>query len=493
MNHATSFFTRFCLAMSALGLLSGCPKTLLGQGPLDGEQIAQRTASRDLIQQSVREQFAALYQSMSEEAKAGYRHLTESVYLPPDFDEEVLKEIDTQPHDMPFVDVSLTEGTRESTWLSFGLSPRPDDASKPLQYVVTPNGKYVMNCFACHGGSVYGAVYPGTPNNLYALESLTETVRSVKIRQGKPLAHMDVGSMFMPLGTSNGTSNAVMFGVALMNFRDADLNFLADRPPAPMSNHDMDAPAWWNFDRKSHIYIEGFAEKGHKGLMQFMLVRQNGPQQFRAWEKDFRNVYAFLSELRPPKYPLAIDEAKASHGQRVFANHCAQCHGSYGSGKAAYDAAEFPNTMVSIDDIGTDRVRHDALTPRHRRYYGESWFADYGKQDTRYEADGYIAPPLNGIWASAPYFHNGSVPTLWHVLHPEERPQVWRRRTIAMDETRTGLMVEELQQVPAGLSSTDKRWYFDTRVKGKSATGHDYPNALPEEEKAAVLEYLKTL
>jgi hypothetical protein len=190
---------------------------------------------------------------------------------------------------------------------------------------------------------------------------------------------MDVGSMFMPLGTSNGTSNAVMFGVALMNFRDADLNFLADRPPAPMYNHDMDAPAWWNFDRKSHIYIEGFAEKGHKGLMQFMLVRQNGPQQFRAWEKDFRNVYAFLSELRPPKYPLAIDEAKASHGQRVFANHCAQCHGSYGSGKAAYDAAEFPNTMVSIDDIGTDRVRHDALTPRHRRYYGESWFADYGK------------------------------------------------------------------------------------------------------------------
>lgn len=494
MVQTTSIAKRLCLTVVvfSMPILFG-PGLLVGDEPAESERIARVSASRDIVRESVREQFAALYESMSPDAKAGYRHLTESVYLPPDFDEEVLKKIDTLEHDLPLLDTPLQPGARESTWSAFGMTPRPDDPSKPLQYVVTANGKYVMNCFACHGGNVYGVVYPGAPNNLYALESLTETVRSVKISLGKPLSHMDVGSMFMPLGTSNGTSNAVMFGVALMNFRDADLNFLADRPPAPMTNHDMDAPAWWNFHRKTHIYIDGFAEKGHKGLMQFMLVRQNGPQQFRAWEKDFRQVYAFLSELRPPKYPLAIDRELAARGELLFANHCAQCHGTHDSVTQSTEVPEYPNTMVDIDDVGTDRVRYDALTPRHRRYYGESWFADYGKQETRYEADGYVAPPLHGIWASAPYFHNGSTPTLWHVLHPEERPQVWRRRAMAMDESRIGLIIEESQQVPERLSASDKRWYFDTRAKGKSAAGHNYPSALTEEEKGAVLEYLKTL
>jgi hypothetical protein len=304
---------------------------------------------------------------------------------------------------------------------------------------------------------------------------------------------MDVGSVFLPLGTTTGTSNAVMFGVALMNFRDADLNFHPERPPAPMTNHDMDAPAWWNVHRKTHLYIDGFAEKGHKGLMQFMMVRQNGPKQFQAWEEDFRQVSAFLNELRPPRFPLAIDEAKASRGERVFSDHCAQCHGQYAKTQREVTTASLPETMVAIDDVGTDRVRYDALSPRHRRYYGESWFADYGKQDTKYEVDGYVAPPLNGIWASAPYFHNGSVPTLWHVLHPEQRPTVWRRRALAMDETRIGLVVEDVDQVPAKLSAADKRWFFDTRAKGKSAAGHDYPNALTEDEKESLLEYLKSL
>jgi mono/diheme cytochrome c family protein len=464
-----------------------------GAGTLDRAEIDRRTPGREAVQASIRSQFSALFDSMSPEARAGYRHLVESVYLPHDFDEQVLGKIDGYEHETPLVDLDLDQGTRRATWHAFGLTPRPDDANKPLQYVVTSNGKYVMNCFACHGGSVYGSVYPGAPNSLYNLESLTETVRSVKILQGKPLAHMDVGSMFMPLGTTTGTSNAVMFGVALMNFRDADLNFHADRAPAPMTNHDMDAPAWWNFHLKSHLYIDGFAEKGHKGLMQFMMVRQNGPKQFQAWSNDFRKVYSFLSELRPPKYPLAIDEAKALRGEGVFANHCAQCHGSYGSRSDTDRSIDYPESMVNIDDVGTDRVRFDALTPRHRRYYGESWFADYGKQDTRYEVEGYVAPPLKGIWASAPYLHNGSVPTLWHLLHPEDRPAVWRRRAIAMDETRIGLVVEELDRVPSNLTAAEKRWYFDTRVKGKSASGHDYPSSLTEDEKDALLEYLKTL
>lgn len=456
--------------------------------------VDSRTKNRDAIEASLRSQYQTLENSMSWKAKAGYERLTQKVYLPADFDEEVLKGVDALDHRWPFLDLPLEKNTRQATWLAHGLSARPEDPKRPLQYVVTPTGQYVMNCFACHGGNLYGATYPGAPNTTYALESLTEKIRKTKFKLGKPLAQMDLGSMVMPLGTSNGTSNAVMFGVALMNFRDADLNIHTNRIPAPMVHHDMDAPPWWHFYRKSHLYIDGFAEKGHKGLMQFMLVRQNGPDKFRLWEKDFREVYRFLEELRPPKFPLAIDAAKSQKGAVVFQDHCARCHGTYQASESTNrNVGKYPELMVDIEDINTDRVRFDSLTAKHRDSYGQSWFADYGKQSTYTQVAGYVAPPLDGIWASAPYLHNGSVPTLWHLLHPQERPKVWRRIAMGLDEESIGLVVETLEEVPAKLSNADRRWYFDTQVTGKSAQGHDYPDELTEEQKSDLLEYLKTL
>src|SRR5690606_5221315 len=91
----------------------------------------------------------------------------------------------------------------------YGLTPRPGDKQeRPLQYVVDERGVWTMNCFACHGGQVAGQVIPGLPNSLYALETLTEETRETKLRQLKPLGRMDLGSLVMPLGTTNGTTNA---------------------------------------------------------------------------------------------------------------------------------------------------------------------------------------------------------------------------------------------------------------------------------------------
>ena len=64
----------------------------------------------------------------------------------------------------------------------YGLSPHPDDPSRSLQYVVDGAGKWTMSCLACHQGSVAGRVIPGAPNTRYALETLTEEVRQVKLR-----------------------------------------------------------------------------------------------------------------------------------------------------------------------------------------------------------------------------------------------------------------------------------------------------------------------
>ena len=460
---------------------------LLAESPPIGQPTPEAIANAQVIRESLVEQYQLLWSSMSDDAKAGYHNLVNNVYLPADFDEDVLNELDKTKHNWDLVDAPLGDNLRENTWLSYGLAPRPDDPKRPLQYVVTNEKEYVMNCFACHGGNLYGTTYPGAANTTYALETLIEQVRRIKVSLNKPLTHMDVGSVFMPLGKTVGSSNAVMFGVALMNYRDSDLNVHINRVPPSMVHHDMDAPAWWHFHRKHHIYIDGFAEKGHRGLMQFMLVRQNGPEKFKAWENDFRQVYAYISALRPPKYPLPIEAAKANRGKLVFNNNCASCHGTYG------EDSDYPELRVPIEDVDTDRVRLDALTPANRKHYGDSWFAHFGEQENIANVDGYVAPPLDGIWASAPYLHNGSVPTLWHMLHPSERPQLWKRTALGLDTDKMGLQIESSMALPRKLKPAAHRWYFDTTQFGKSAKGHDYPNKLSEEEKCDLLEYLKTL
>jgi cytochrome c peroxidase len=148
---------------------------------------------------------------------------------------------------------------------------------------------------------------------------------------------------------------------------------------------------------------------------------------------------------------------------------------------------------VPIDEVGTDRVRLDALTPANRRGYSESWFNSFGKLETREDPGGYVAPPLDGVWASAPYFHNGSVPTLWHVLHSSARPVVWRRTPEGYDQQRVGLEIQTFEKTPSDVKAAERRTYFDTRRFGKGAKGHTFPDELREDEKRAVLEYLKTL
>ena len=425
-------------------------------------------------------------------AERGYQHLLERAYLPADFDQETFDEVwRSWPEPLRSqAERSAPAERREMAFQRYGLTKRPGDASgKPLQYVVNDRGEWAMNCFACHGGRVSGQVTPGLPNSNFALQTLTEEIRLTKLRLQKPLSRMDIGSLFMPLGTTNGTTNAVMFGVALMASRDPELNIISAGMPE-MVHHDMDAPPWWNFEKRSHIYIDGFAEKSPRALMQFMLVKENGPERFREWEADFRDVYAYMESLEPPTYPYEVNRPLAAEGEFVFEQACAECHGTYG--KKEY----YPQTIVPIEIVGTDRVRLDALSVKHRQRYHESWFGYFGNEETIVDPKGYLAPPLDGVWASAPYLHNGSVPTLWHLLHPSERPQVWKRAEDpdSYDQELVGLDVEMLEQLPASVNDPiERRAFFDTRGFGKGAGGHLFPEQLSDRERRAVLEYLKTL
>lgn len=421
----------------------------------------------------------------------GFRFLTEKAYLPADFDEETFDAAwRFWPADLrDKAEKASPEERRQMAFERYGLTNRPGAKGQPLQYVVDAKKQWTINCFSCHGGKVAGQEIPGLPNSNYAMQTLTDETRMVKLVTGKPMTRFDLGSVIVPLGSSRGVTNAVMFGVALMHFRDPDLNVHAERgPPVGLVHHDMDAPPWWHYHKKKMLYIDGFAEKGHRTLMQFMMDKANGPKQFFKWESDFRDVEAYLLSLRAPKYPFNIDKTKASAGAAVFTKNCAECHGEYG------EKESYPERMVAIEEIGTDPVRWKVLTTKMRESYGESWFANFGKNDLVPAPEGYVAPPLDGIWASAPYLHNGSVPTLRQLLFPELRPKVWKRASDHYDQENVGLATEAFEGIPKEVvEQRERREYFDTTAFGKSNQGHTFPSKLMADERELLLEYLKTL
>lgn len=437
-------------------------------------------------------------------AEVGYELLLNKAYIEPTFDQETFDAV-WQAWEEPLRSHAAKASPaerRRMAYRRYGFVERTDDSKqRPIQYVVDEQGQWSMNCLACHQGTVAGEFVPGAANTQLALQTLVEDIRATKLRLRKPLSGLDISSSFFPLGTTVGTTNAVMFGVALMHYRDKHLNVLSGKLPPKMTHHDHDAPAWWNTALKERLYCDNFAPRGHRALMQFVASKENGPEKFRAWEDDFRHIQAYIESLEPPKYPREIDQQLAGQGTGVFNENCASCHGTYDPQESVRD--QYPERIVDWAVVKTDPVRLRSLTIEHRAGYGRNWINEYGKAGKVIaDPQGYLAPPLAGVWASAPYFHNGSVPTLWHVLHPEERPKVWVRKCRSSlqeavtdyDFERVGLAVEELEQLPSEqLPTSQRRYYFDTRKFGKSATGHDFPQELSSSQRKAVLEYLKTL
>ena len=83
---------------------------------------------------------------------------------------------------------------------------------------------------------------------------------------------------------------------------------------------------------------------------------------------------------------------------------------------------------------------------------------------------------------------------MWHVLHPDSRPLVWKRTEDGYDQEKVGLEAETFENVPrSAKQAAHRRRYFDAKLPGKSASGHTFPNVLDEADKQTLLEYLKTL
>jgi cytochrome c5 len=250
--------------------------------------------------------------------------------------------------------------------------------------------------------------------------------------------------------------------------------------------------------------------------------------------------------LTSPKWPAvfpALDAAKVSSGRTLYQMHCQGCHlppveelardresadPRYWS-KSSAGMAFLRVTDINIQEIGTDP--RAALDFRNRtadsgalkkglltaaegldlvtRAVATRYFeANQTPAEKRLAWAGYRTPgvetvrdklvykarPLNGIWAVAPYLHNGSVPNLYQLLSPRnERPVKFWTGSKQYDPERVGF---EAGEAPGA-------FLYDTAVAGNSNAGHEFADrprgdgvigpALRPEERMALIEYLKSL
>lgn len=195
----------------------------------------------------------------------------------------------------------------------------------------------------------------------------------------------------------------------------------------------------------------------------------------------------WLLGLKPPAYPFPIERNLAAKGALIYKQYCADCHGANGTDFSGKQVGK----ITPIEEIGTDRWRLDSYTYELAVNQG-TLYAGYPQYRFKHfrKTFGYANAPLDGIWLRAPYLHNGSVPTLRDLLEPADlRPKVFYRGNDLYDSKKVGFVAD---------SAEEKGWQyfrFDTALPGNSNKGHEgpkYGTELSDEQKGALLEYLKT-
>jgi len=212
-------------------------------------------------------------------------------------------------------------------------------------------------------------------------------------------------------------------------------------------------------------------------------------------DEEFRHIQAYLKTLRPPPYPRTIDQSLVEKGLPIFERDCAGCHGHY----AARDEDEtYPNLLIPLDVIGTDPVVANAgvvHSPELVDWYNASFYGGVTRMVPNDPFPGYMPPPLDGIWATAPFLHNGSVPTVELLLNSRARPTYWKRKDLDsthFDEDALGWPWDATGP-QADAPEDERKLIYDTTYWSQSNAGHPFGDHLTDAERRAVIEYLKTL
>jgi mono/diheme cytochrome c family protein len=368
----------------------------------------------------------------------------------------------------------------------------------------------VSNCLQCHAGYFNGELIVGlgkahadftTSLSDFAdpLPDLPETSEA-NIAFNKFKSRASVLGPYSTMATI-GSNPAVMFAIVLLSHLDPVTLTWTDEPLFELSPDltlPADPPPWWRTGKKASHFANGMSRGDHRGTMVLAsMLCTDSVEQATPVVDYFADIQAYLRSLQPPAYPFAIDDALAAEGAEIFECTCAGCHGTYAEDPAA---ETYPNLLIPIDVIGTDsafalQAAEGGFYNFLKDWFNESFYGMFSEVVTDDPGPGYTAPPLDGIWASAPYFHNGSVPSIELVLDSTARPGAWRR--IDYDSTNFDQAALGWPWEPAPPQSdapeADRKYIYDTTLYGYGNGGHTFGDHLDDAQRRALLEYLKTL
>jgi hypothetical protein len=424
-------------------------------------------------------------------AERGRVALTQSGLLKPEWSARAYRDV-AQLWDRPAPDPDTDpKGYAAAFQYRYGLHPAPfsnDGLPLGLRRGLGRDGVKTglqIDCMVCHGGSIGGRSYVGLGNSQLDLKAL---LFELTIADGRRPPF----STFV-LNSSRGTNNAGQIAAVLLSIHNTDLSVRAFPLPLGVNLPEMDTPPWWHIRRKRTIYYDGRTDaRSVRTSMQFLLGEKT-LDELKALEPTFRDVLAFFNSLEPPKYPFSIDPVRAARGAEVFKAACVRCHGTYGPD------GRYPNKIIPLDVIGTDPARSVGLSDLLVAHYNKTWLGAESPVNTK--RVGYQAPPLDGIWATAPYLHNGSVPSLHALLASTTRPPRFTRPPSTdfahYDQVHVGwkfteVSSEELASA-ARRSPFQARFIVDTARFGMNNSGHTYGDDLSDDGRMDLIEYLKTL
>ena len=240
-------------------------------------------------------------------------------------------------------------------------------------------------------------------------------------------------------------------------------------------------------------------------------------------------------KLTAPRWPEElfgpIDRARAERGKKIFDRTCALCHETYGKTGTLNEYQLFPLDVVGTDPSTAINFERTVMTPEGPKPFGIAAFEIVQKVKAAYYRDNetpasvqaewearnsrppaqfrtplleyqkfpdtrergiYRAKTLKGIWATGPFLHNGSVPSVYDLLLPEEqRPKTFPLGTKEFDPEKLGFVTAGPRLVtPRDMAP----FTYDTRFIGNWNTGHEwwFYSDLDHEKRLEIIEFLKT-